>query len=152
MQRYLEREGYNVLTAANPIDGLKLAKQSPDVIVLDVMMPEMNGWSVLSQLKQDPLTADIPVIMATIIDDQNLGVALGASDYLLKPVNYERLLTLLQKYHTNCNSLGAPQSVLIVEDNTANRDMLRRQLQKAGWQVAEAENGRIALQVLFYLI
>ncbi|TWH42866.1 response regulator [Dulcicalothrix desertica] len=148
MQRYLEREGYSVVTAANPIDGLELAKQSPDVIILDVMMPEMNGWSVLSQLKQDPQSADIPVIMATIIDDFNLGMALGASDYLIKPINHERLMTVLQKYHTNCNRSGAPQSVLIVEDNTANRDMLRRQLQKAEWQVMEAENGRIALEVM----
>ncbi|BAZ09156.1 integral membrane sensor hybrid histidine kinase [Calothrix sp. NIES-4071] len=147
MQRYLGREGYNVVTAANPIDGLKLAKESPDVIILDVMMPEMNGWSVLSQLKQDPVSADIPVIMATIIDDKNLGMTLGASDYLLKPVNHERLITLLQKYHTNSNP-QAPQSVLVVEDNTANRDMMRRQLQKAGWQVIEAENGRIALEVM----
>lgn len=148
MQRFLKHEGYNILTAANPIDGLKLAKQSPDVIILDVMMPEMNGWSVLSQLKQDPQSADIPVIMASIIDDKNLGMALGASDYLVKPVNYERLMTLLQKYHSTCKTLGAPQSVLIVEDNTANRDMLRRQLQKAEWQVMEAENGRIALEML----
>jgi signal transduction histidine kinase/CheY-like chemotaxis protein len=148
MQRYLERERYNVVTAANPIDGLKLAKQSPDVIILDVMMPEMNGWSVLSQLKQDPQTADIPVVMATIIDDKNLGIALGASDYLLKPVNQERLMKLLQKYHTNSKGLEAPQSVLVVEDNTANREMLRRQLQKADWQVMEAENGRIALEIM----
>jgi signal transduction histidine kinase/CheY-like chemotaxis protein len=144
-QRFLRREGFDTVTAANGIDGINLAKQiSPDVIILDVMMPEMNGWSVLSQLKQDPVLLDIPVIMATMIDDQNLGMALGASDYLLKPVNYERLITLLHKYHTG----SAPQSVLVVEDNAANREMLCRQLKKAQWQVIEAENGRVALEVL----
>ena len=145
MQRFLSREGFHVVAATSGSEGLRLAKeQSPDVIILDVMMPSMNGWSVLSTLKADPELASIPVIMASIIDDKNLGYALGASDYLLKPIDYSRLSALLQKYQPDSSS----NSVMVVEDNPENREMMRRQLTKAGWQVIEAENGRRALECL----
>lgn len=145
MQRFLGREGYRVITALGGQEGVTLAKQqTPDVILLDIRMPHMNGWEVLSLLKSDPELARIPVMIVTIEEDQALGSALGAVDYLLKPVDYDRLLTLLQPYCT----LSSPASVLVVEDNAENREMIVRQLTKAGWQVLEAENGSKALQVM----
>lgn len=145
MQRFLSREGYRVIAAMGGQEGVQLAKQrTPDVILLDIRMPHMNGWEVLSLLKSDSELAKIPVVIVTIEEDQALGAALGAVDYLLKPVDYDRLLTLLQHYCTN----SSPTSVLVVEDNTENREMINRQLTKAGWRVLEAENGRRALDVM----
>ena len=145
MQRLLNREGFNVITATSGPEGLRLARErSPDVILLDVRMPTMNGWEVLSRLKSDPDLDSIPVVMVTIEDDKALGSALGAVDYLVKPINYDRLLTLLQPYCTD----SSPRSVLVVEDNTENREMICRQLTKAGWRVVEAENGLKALEVM----
>jgi len=85
---------------------------------------------------------DIPVILLTIVDDKNLGYALGASDYLTKPVDRDRLIAMLNKYWREATS----RPVLIVEDDAATREMLRRMLDKEGWTVTEAENGRIALE------
>lgn len=145
MHRFLSREGFQVITATSGREGLCLAReQSPDVILLDVILPGMNGWEVLSALKADPDLVNIPVVMMTIVDDKNLGWALGATDYLLKPIDHNRLLTLLQKYQSDT----ASNTVMVVEDHAENREMLRRQLIKAGWQVVEAENGYRALEVM----
>jgi CheY-like chemotaxis protein len=104
----------------------------------------MDGWAVLSVLKADPLTAHIPVIMLTIVDDKQIGFALGAADYFTKPIDWARLNATLQKYRKATNG----QTVLIVEDEAETREMLRRALRKAERQVLEAENGRVALQKL----
>ncbi|MEO0705295.1 MAG: response regulator [Cyanobacteria bacterium J06649_5] len=144
--RSLMQAGYRVLTATNGVAGLRLAlAEIPDAILLDVMLPEMDGWSVLRALKVDPDLAHIPVIMMTITDDKKLGYSLGAADYLLKPVSAARLVSVLQKYRS---TPAANDWLMLVEDNAANREMTRRQLQLSGWQVMEAENGRIALDQL----
>src|SRR5205085_8118545 len=102
MQRYLDREGFRVVAASNGHEGLRLARQlRPAVITLDVLMPGMDGWDVLTALKADPGTADIPVIMLTIADDRNLGHALGAAEYMTKPIDRDRLTDLLRQYRTN---------------------------------------------------
>jgi len=140
MQRFLVKEGFRVALAAGGEDGLRLARElRPDAITLDVMMPGMDGWAVLSALKADPDLADIPVIMLTIVDDKNLGYSLGASDYLTKPLDRERLLSVLNKYRRE-----AP--VLVVDDDATLRELLRRILEGAGYTVVEAENGRVALE------
>ncbi|HXV43942.1 MAG TPA: response regulator, partial [Anaerolineae bacterium] len=142
MRRFLSKEGFWVETAASGESGLILAKQlRPAAITLDVMMPGMDGWAVLTALKADPDLADIPVIMLTMVDDKNLGYTLGASDYLTKPINRDRLAAVLSKYH--CEQLRC--SVLLVEDDLVTREMMRRMLEREGWLVAEAENGRVAL-------
>jgi CheY-like chemotaxis protein len=105
-------------------------------------MPGMDGWTVLSALKADPDLADIPVIMLTIVDDKNLGFALGASDYLTKPIDRDRLTAVLEKYR--CADRAG--SILVVEDDATTREMLRRMLEKEGWGVTEAGNGREALE------
>ncbi|MFN8457308.1 MAG: response regulator [Anaerolineae bacterium] len=143
MRRFLSKEGFWVETAATGEAGLELARQlHPSAITLDVMMPGMDGWMVLSKLKADPALADIPVIMVTMVDDKNLGYALGAADYLTKPIDRNRLTTILGKYQCEL----AFCSVLLVEDDFATREMMHRTLEKEGWGIVEAENGRVALE------
>jgi signal transduction histidine kinase/CheY-like chemotaxis protein len=141
MQRFLVKEGFRVVTAPGGEEGLRLARElSPDAIILDVMMPGLDGWAVLTALKADAETADIPVVMVTIVDDKNMGFALGATDYLTKPVDRTRLLAILERYRR----AGLP--VLVVDDDPAIRELMRRTLEKEGCLVADAENGRVALE------
>jgi CheY-like chemotaxis protein len=143
MQRLLTKEGFRMAAAASGEEGLRVAKAlRPAAITLDVMMPGMDGWAVLTALKADSDLADIPVIMLTIVDDKNLGYALGAADYLTKPIDRDRLVTILKKYR--CEAPPCP--VLVVEDDAQIREMLRRILTKEGWLVSEAEHGRVALE------
>jgi CheY-like chemotaxis protein len=142
MQRFLVKEGFRVATAAGGDEGLRRARElHPDAITLDVMMPGMDGWAVLAALKADPAVADIPVIMLTIVDDRNLGYALGAAEYLTKPVDRERLVAVLKKYRRDL-------PVLVVDDDPVLRELLGRTLATAGYTVVEAENGRVALERL----
>jgi ammonium transporter len=147
--RGLTREGFQVRTATNGREGLELAREvQPDIITLDVLMPEMDGWDVLLALKADPVLADTPVVMVSMINDKNYGFTLGATDYLTKPIDRKQLGTVLNRYlkqPTRTNH-AAPGYVLVVEDDRATREMLRRTLERAGWHVVEADNGRAALQ------
>ena len=143
LTRVLTKEGYRVETASSGPEGLALARQlHPAAITLDVMMPGMDGWAVLTVLKADPSTADIPVVMVTVADDKNLGFALGATDFLIKPVDWDRLIAVLQKYRPKLAGSG----ILVVEDDPAAREMFRRAVADHGWRVTEAENGRVGLQ------
>jgi signal transduction histidine kinase/DNA-binding response OmpR family regulator/HAMP domain-containing protein len=145
MRRFLTKEGFHMVAARSGVEGLRLAKAThPTVITLDVMMPGMDGWSVLTALQADSELADTPVIMLTIVDDKNMGYTLGATDYLTKPINWQRLAAIMDKYR--CEAPPCP--VLVVEDDTAMRDLLRRTLEKEGWTVAEATNGRVALELV----
>jgi signal transduction histidine kinase/ActR/RegA family two-component response regulator len=99
MSRFLMKLGFNVLTVANGEDGVRLAKQvHPVLITLDVVMPDCDGWSILSKLKSDPELSKVPVIMVTIVDNEAKGLDLGASNYLIKPVDRERLAVLIEKH------------------------------------------------------
>ena len=145
MRRFLGKEGVRVATASSGMEGLQLAKRlRPTLITLDVLMPDMDGWEVLSALKADRSLADIPVIILTIVDDPNTGFSLGASEYLTKPIDWSRLAALLHKYR--CSQ--PPCQALIVEDEADMRQMLRRALEREGWTVTEASNGRVALERL----
>lgn len=142
MQRHLGRQGLSVVQAASGPEGLQLAKTlKPAAITLDVLMPEMDGWAVLTALKADPELSVIPVIMATFLDEEPMGFALGATDYLTKPVNREQLVSLLNRY-APARQAGP---ILVVEDHDDLRELMRRTLQQAGWSVEEAANGREAL-------
>jgi CheY-like chemotaxis protein len=148
MRRALGREGFRVETASGGKEGLEMARSiKPDVITLDVMMPDLDGWSVLTALKDDPELKDIPVIIMTIVDNRNLGFALGAAAYLTKPIDRANLLSLLDKYRSE-TPRGFSGRVLIVEDDVNTRDMIRRTLAQNGWNVFEASNGVEGLERL----
>jgi signal transduction histidine kinase/CheY-like chemotaxis protein len=144
MERYLTKEGFAVLTAAGGLEGLAQAREAhPAAITLDVMMPDLDGWTVLAALKGDPALADIPVVLVTIVDDRQRGYALGATEYLVKPVDRRRLAESLRSL---CGTeVGR---VLLVEDDEATRATIRQALEREGWEVAEADNGRVALERL----
>jgi signal transduction histidine kinase/DNA-binding response OmpR family regulator len=145
MLRSLRKEGFAVQLAASGRQGLELARTcKPAAITLDVLMPEMDGWAVLNALKADPRLAHIPVVMVSIVDEKNLGFALGAAEYLTKPVEWTRLAEVLKPYRRP----GGPGRVLVVEDDPAAREMIAKHLERAGWQVATAANGRLALAEL----
>jgi PAS domain S-box-containing protein len=145
LKRFLNKDGFRVQTVSEGEEGLRLARElQPDVITLDVMMPGRDGWAVLTELKADPALADIPVVMLTFVDNKNLGYALGASDYLTKPIQRKRLLAVLEKYRRH----PQPGPVLVVEDDPDTQEILRRLLEKEGCQVIAAENGRVALERL----
>jgi signal transduction histidine kinase/DNA-binding response OmpR family regulator len=148
--RFLAGEGYTVLTASGGEEGLRLAReQHPDVIALDIIMPQMDGWAVLAELKADPTLAQIPVILISVTDDRNLGYALGASEYLTKPIDRERLSEILRRYAA---SSDADESLaLVVDDEIEARALLRRGLERDGWRVVEARNGREALERLEHM-
>ena len=143
--RTLQGEGFRVVTASDGEEALELARTlRPSAITLDVIMPHMDGWSVLSSLKSDPRTRDIPVVMVTMTGDRDLGAALGATDFLTKPVDRKQLVELLARH----GSAGGARTVLVVDDDPEVRAMLRRALEQEGWTVSDAENGRVALDRL----
>jgi signal transduction histidine kinase/DNA-binding response OmpR family regulator len=145
LSRGLTKEGFTVHTAENGEEGVALARSlHPDIITLDVLMPGMDGWAVLKELKSDPEVAAIPVIMISMVDDKDMGFALGAADYMSKPLDREKLSGLLRKYKCGVG----PFRVLVVEDDIATREMIRRTLEQDGWTVDEAENGRVALDAV----
>jgi PAS domain S-box-containing protein len=148
IRRFLVDEGFRVLEAASGEAGLALARhEPPDAITLDVLMPGMDGWAVLAALKADPMLAGVPVIMVTMLDDRNLGLALGASDFMTKPIDRERLRALLARYRREGSG-----DVLVIEDDLPTRELLRRQLEADGWSVTEAENGRAGLAALEHAV
>lgn len=145
IHRLLTREGFLVIGAANGEEGLRLARElHPSVITLDVMMPGMDGWAVLSGLKADPALRDIPVIMISVLDEQNLSRSLGAAEYLTKPVERSQLTAVMSKYCPDTK----PWTALLVDDDDELREFMRHTLEKEGWQVSEAENGRVAITKL----
>jgi CheY-like chemotaxis protein len=139
----LKSEGFALKFASNGREGLRLAKEwRPAVITLDVLMPDMDGWVVLSLLKDDPDLANIPVVMLTVRADQDFGFAMGVADYLQKPIDRDRFISVLKKY----NRPRPANHVLVVEDDPAMRELLCRILGNKDWTVAEAENGLAALE------
>ncbi|MCB0037094.1 MAG: response regulator, partial [Anaerolineales bacterium] len=142
---YLINAGYQVHTAANGNEGINLARQiKPNVIILDVFMPDIDGWTVLATIKNDAEIAHIPVILATVDDSKAQGFTLGATDYLTKPIDGKALIQKLQSnWHLDQN-----QTVLIVEDNDTMRDLMRSILEPANLQVIEAVNGEEGLKAV----
>lgn len=145
METFLKKEGYRVTIASGGREGLVRARElRPDVITLDVAMPDMDGWTVLSLLKADPQLADIPVIMLTIIDNKARGYALGAAEYLTKPIDRENLVSLMRKY----SRFRDQRPVLVVEDDPDTSQTLKTTLEKDGWKVELAGNGKAALEAI----
>jgi len=142
---HLAGEGFAVETTASGLDGLKKARAlRPAAITLDVLLPDVDGWTVLAALKGEPGLAEIPVVIVTIVDEQRRGIALGAAGYLTKPIDRERLIEVVSRLRVS----GAPGSVLVVEDEEEQRQLVRASLGTRGWTVREAANGRLALDAL----
>jgi CheY-like chemotaxis protein len=147
LKTYLSKLGYAVATAESGQQGLQLARKlRPDAIILDVMMPETDGWHVLSELKKDPLLSDIHVIMTSIEEHRNRGYALGAADYLVKPVGREQLAGILDKYKIGNSDNDL---VMVVDDDLVVREATAELLKVEGWRVFKAENGKVALEHLY---
>ena len=143
MGRFLQRQGFSVRTAADGRTGLDLARSlTPRVILLDVMMPDVDGWAVLASLKSDPVTQDIPVVMVSFVADAALSASLGAADALPKPVDWARLKGVLDRFGPGAGD------VLVVDDDADMRGRLREVLERDGWAVREAGDGAEALERL----
>jgi signal transduction histidine kinase/DNA-binding response OmpR family regulator len=143
--RHLEQEGWKTVQASNAADALQLARESrPMLITLDIMMPDASGWWVLEKLKEDPLTAGIPVLVVTIVEDQRLVFALGASDYLAKP--YERG-ALVAKIHRLLPQLVGKR-VLVVDDDAEARALLSKILKEENAEVVAAGSGDEAMTLI----
>jgi signal transduction histidine kinase/CheY-like chemotaxis protein len=146
MERFLNREGFTVHTAADGASGVALVRQyKPMAVTSDIMMPGMDGWSVLSAIKSDPEISDIPVIMLTMGDTQELGFALGAFDFLSKPLDRNQLLKALERINLPASS---ETEILIVEDDRDTRELLQRTLEREGWKVITATDGVNAIELL----
>jgi PAS domain S-box-containing protein len=146
MRRTLQKDGFHVVSALSGEEGIRLAKEiQPMAITLDVMMPNMDGWSVLTVLKSEALCQNIPVIMLSIVDDKSMGYALGADDYLTKPVDKEQVIRVLNQFRTRGKDTG---KILVVEDDLSTRELLCRTISKEGYLTTDAENGVKALEAL----
>jgi signal transduction histidine kinase/CheY-like chemotaxis protein/HAMP domain-containing protein len=142
---HLRGAGFAVVTAAGGREGLKRAEElHPIAITLDVLMPDIDGWTVLAALRGNPGLSNIPVVMATITDDDRKGMTLGAAEFLTKPIDRDRLIALLRPYQANLRRTR----VLVVEDDPTQRERIRSWLESQQWQISEAENGRVALDRL----
>ncbi len=140
MVRFLDREGFQAVTAPDGFAGLQLARTvKPAAILLDVTMPGLDGFSVLSALKADPEVAEVPVIMVTFVDERGLAATLGAADYVMKPVRWETLKGVMERFR------GGQGAVLVVDDDADMRLHARSVLERDGWSVVEAGDGREAL-------
>ena len=145
MKRQLSKEGYQVIIAPNGKDGIRLARElKPDAITLDILMPEMDGWSVLRTLKADPEVSNIPVIMASILDEKNKGFSLGAADFLSKPVQKEYLMKSIRNLTGDKENL----KICIIEDDESLRFTIKEILEKQNVEILEAENGKVGMSLL----
>jgi CheY-like chemotaxis protein len=146
LRTYLEAEGYEVVVAPDGEAGLAAARASvPAAIILDVLLPGIDGWEVLRRLKVDAQLRDIPVVVATVVDERNVAMSLGAVDYFLKPVRPEALIARLAQYTFTTKVKQRPVKVLAVDDDAAARELVVRALAPAGFDVSTAASGREAL-------
>jgi GAF domain-containing protein/CheY-like chemotaxis protein len=144
VERHLKRAGFAVVTARGGQEGLRLVRElRPAAVTLDINMPDLDGWTVLAAIKGDPALAGIPVVLMSIIDQKNRGYALGAADYLVKPVDRTKLVETLTGI---CGS--AAGRALLVDDDDVVRRGVRQALEPIGWKVREAENGQAAIEAL----
>jgi PAS domain S-box-containing protein len=143
LSRVLTREGFSVATESDGPRGLSAARRiQPIAILLDVMLPGLDGWRVLRELRADPRTKNIPVIVQTVLDDRNFAYALGASAYLRKPIGREDLAATVAEFVPA--PVGAP--ALVVDDDPETILRLSEMLARDGWSVQSAPDGAAALE------
>ncbi|WP_237478466.1 response regulator [Lichenibacterium dinghuense] len=142
LTRFLEREGFTVKTARDGREGLALARQyRPKVVLLDVEMPGVNGWGMLQALRSDPVLNDTPVIMISVLHERSVGFAMGANEYLTKPVDWAQLKRVMERFEAG----GGGRRVLVVDDEADARGWVGAMLSRDGWITDVAVNGQDAL-------
>lgn len=141
----LKEAGFRTVDAGGGAEAINAARElRPAVITLDMVMPSLEGWTVLAALRDDPRTRDIPVVVASIVDDRELAMSLGAADYVPKPFPIDDLLGAIERLLA-----GGPGRVLVVDDDEETRELVRRHLTAAGMEVQVAAGGNEALELAF---
>jgi signal transduction histidine kinase/CheY-like chemotaxis protein len=145
-ERYLEPGGYQVIAEIDPDAAVERAKQlKPMAITLDIMMPGKDGWQVMRTLKQDPETKDIPILICSILEEEEKGISMGASDYLVKPFVQDDLLKAIKRMNTD----GNLREILVVDDDVDDLRLTQKMIENGGnFLVTTAENGKDALEIL----
>ena len=148
LARHLEEGGFRMTVARTGTEALTMARDLlPVAITLDILLPEIDGWEVLTRLKGDELTRNIPVVVVSVIDNPALGRALGALDYFVKPVDRTALLARLGRYNFTAKVQHTELRVLVVDDEPANLDLLEALLQPEGFMVLRAAGGKEGIDV-----
>jgi signal transduction histidine kinase/DNA-binding response OmpR family regulator len=148
LTRQLERAGFRTEIVRSGADAVSHAQRSkPVAITLDILLPGLDGWEVLTRLKQDPVTSSIPVIVISVVDNPELATALGAVDYFVKPVPAKDLIERLRRFQLGAAGARGKTQVLVVDDERANRDWLKEVLEPAGYGVISAIGGREAIEL-----
>jgi CheY-like chemotaxis protein len=141
LRGHLESEEFRVVSAVDGVEGLTLARETrPTVIILDIHLPRLDGWTVLAELKGDAALASIPVIMMSVEEQRARGFSFGACEYLVKPVEPDRLVTVVKRA-----LLPSDGDVLVVDDDESTRELVSRHLRRAGYSTVEARDGEEAL-------
>jgi signal transduction histidine kinase/DNA-binding response OmpR family regulator len=142
LRAYLESEGYQVEVAVDGESGIAAARaRPPGAIILDVLLPGIDGWEVLRRLKADPDLRDVPVMVATVVDERNVAMSLGAVDYFLKPVRPDALLARLATYTFTTKVKQRNIRVLVIDDDLLARDLVANALRPEGFEVVTAASG-----------
>jgi CheY-like chemotaxis protein/two-component sensor histidine kinase len=141
----LSGAGYGVRSTKDGREGLEMAlSQPPDVVILDMLLPSIDGESLLNKFKATPELAHIPIILVTLSEKEGLGLTLGASDYVSKPIEAHRLLGIL----SSCRPGQLKTPIMVVEDDAPTREVIVRLLTRENWPVVQAENGRQAIEIM----
>jgi signal transduction histidine kinase/CheY-like chemotaxis protein len=148
LARQLHRAGFRAEVVAKGSEVVsKATSLQPAVITLDILLPDLDGWEILARLKHDEATRAIPVVVISVVDTPELGLALGAMDYFVKPVIAKDLIARLGKFNLTRNVAGDKAEVLVVDDEAANREWLSGILEPAGFNVVTASGGAQAIDL-----
>lgn len=150
LKKYLEGEGYQVVPAHNGAVAVRLAKEvKPFAITLDIMIPGKDGWEVINELKGDPATEHIPIVVISILDNKSLGFSLGATEYLTKPVERETVLNALGRLMSpRCVGMDCTPNVLLVDDDPIHIMAMKAVLADSGYKVTVAPGGKEGIEIL----
>jgi len=143
ISHHLKQGGYNVSHAGTAEAALQLARRDrPDLITLDIYLPGTDGFALLQTLKSDETTADIPVVIVSVLADKKQGLRLGAVDYMVKPIDENLLMQTVGRI------LASTGKVLVVDDDHDTLDLLRQALSSQGFHVRTTASGRRAMQLV----
>ena len=145
---YLSEAGYTVDVARDGVEGLeKIRRLVPAAVILDILLPKLDGWAFITQVKADPVTRAVPVIIVSIIDQKGKGFALGAADYLIKPVQKDDLLRTLRAFSLTAETQTAPVKILAIDDDPKAVELLGAILEPEGFRVLRAYGGEAGIEI-----